>query len=108
VVERSPEKAGVGGSTPSLATISPKNLVAKSENFQPTINPWFSLKSLREQVNSVSHELFEELALRIPHGFHVGLRVEFHRCAKVLVPQNTLQFMTLRASACWLADWLDV
>jgi hypothetical protein len=35
----SPEKAGVGGSTPSLATIIPKNLVAKSENFQPTIQP---------------------------------------------------------------------
>ena len=27
MVERSPEKAGVGGSTPSLATIIPKNLV---------------------------------------------------------------------------------
>ncbi len=27
VVERSPEKAGVGGSTPSLATIIPKNLL---------------------------------------------------------------------------------
>ena len=27
VVERSPEKAGVGGSTPSLATIILKNLV---------------------------------------------------------------------------------
>ncbi len=39
VVERSPEKAGVGGSTPSLATIIPKNLVAKSGNFQPTIQP---------------------------------------------------------------------
>jgi hypothetical protein len=33
VVERSPEKAGVGGSTPSLATIISKNLVAKSGNF---------------------------------------------------------------------------
>ena len=39
MVERSPEKAGVGGSTPSLATIISKNLVAKSENFQPTIQP---------------------------------------------------------------------
>jgi hypothetical protein len=39
VVERSPEKAGVGGSTPSLATIILKNLVAKSGNFQPTIQP---------------------------------------------------------------------
>jgi hypothetical protein len=39
VVERSPEKAGVGGSTPSLATIIPKDLLAKSRNFQPTIQP---------------------------------------------------------------------
>ena len=39
VVERSPEKAGVGGSTPSLATIIPKNLAAKSRFFQPTIQP---------------------------------------------------------------------
>ncbi len=39
VVERSPEKAGVGGSTPSLATIILKNLVARSGNFQPTIQP---------------------------------------------------------------------
>jgi len=28
-------------------------------------------------VNSVPHQQFEELALRIPHGLHVGLRVEF-------------------------------
>src|SRR5437879_13060984 len=39
VVERSPEKAGVGGSTPSLATIILKNLAAESRNFQPTIQP---------------------------------------------------------------------
>jgi DNA-binding transcriptional regulator YhcF (GntR family) len=39
VVERSPEKAGVGGSTPSLATINLKNLVAQSRNSQPTIQP---------------------------------------------------------------------
>jgi hypothetical protein len=39
VVERSPEKAGVGGSTPSLATIIPKNLAAENRNFQPTIQP---------------------------------------------------------------------
>jgi hypothetical protein len=31
VVERSPEKAGVGGSTPSLATISFSNLAAPPE-----------------------------------------------------------------------------
>ena len=39
VVERSPEKAGVGGSTPSLATIIPKILAAKSQNFQLTTQP---------------------------------------------------------------------
>jgi hypothetical protein len=39
VVERSPEKAGVGGSTPSLATIILKNLAAKSGKLQPTIQP---------------------------------------------------------------------
>ena len=39
VVERSPEKAGVGGSTPSLATIITKDLAAKNGNFQPTIQP---------------------------------------------------------------------
>jgi hypothetical protein len=39
VVERSPEKAGVGGSTPSLATIILKNFVAQSRNFQPMIQP---------------------------------------------------------------------
>ena len=38
-LESSPEKAGVGGSTPSLATPILKNLVAKSGNFQPTIRP---------------------------------------------------------------------
>ena len=31
MVERSPEKAGVGGSTPSLATTIPKKLVRISE-----------------------------------------------------------------------------
>ena len=51
VVERSPEKAGVGGSTPSLATMIPKDLGAKNRNFQPMI-----LTELApEQVNSVSH-----------------------------------------------------
>src|SRR6185369_3409840 len=36
VVERSPEKAGVGGSTPSLATIIPKDLrQAASKTFSP-------------------------------------------------------------------------
>jgi hypothetical protein len=37
-VDYSPEKAGVGGSTPSLATIIPNNLAALSRNF-PTHDP---------------------------------------------------------------------
>jgi hypothetical protein len=77
-----------------LATIISKNLVAKSGNFQPTIHPWFSLNSLCEQVNSVPHELLQELALRIPHGVHVGLCIEFHRqwMAKVVNPKRPFQF----------------
>ncbi len=39
LVERSPEKAGVGGSTPSLATIIPKHLAAQSRNLPPKIPP---------------------------------------------------------------------
>src|SRR2546422_9426362 len=38
-VVRSPEKAGVGGSTPSLAPIILKKLAAQSRNSQPTIQP---------------------------------------------------------------------
>jgi len=34
-----PEKAGVGGSIPSLATIIPKDLLAKSRNLPPKIPP---------------------------------------------------------------------
>ena len=39
VVERSPEKAGVGGSTPSLATIIPKDLGAFVHFLQPKVQP---------------------------------------------------------------------
>jgi hypothetical protein len=35
----SPEKAGVGGSTPSLATIIPKNLRVPALYFQPKVQP---------------------------------------------------------------------
>jgi len=39
VVERSPEKAGVGGSTPSLATIIPKDLGVFARFLQPKVQP---------------------------------------------------------------------
>jgi hypothetical protein len=39
VVERSPEKAGVGGSTPSLATIIPKDLGVFAHFLQPKVQP---------------------------------------------------------------------
>ena len=38
-VVRSPEKAGVGGSTPSLATIIPKHLGVFAHFLQPKIQP---------------------------------------------------------------------
>jgi hypothetical protein len=57
VVERSPEKAGVGGSTPSLATIIPKNLGAFTRFLQPKVQPKIrSLNRLREQVGLVSEQ----------------------------------------------------
>ena len=37
LVERSPEKAGVGGSTPSLATIIPKDLCTFAAFIQPKV-----------------------------------------------------------------------
>jgi hypothetical protein len=39
VVERSPEKAGVGGSTPSLATIIAKDLQVFTVFLQPKTQP---------------------------------------------------------------------
>ena len=39
LVERSPEKAGVGGSIPSLATIILKDLDDFTDLLQPTIQP---------------------------------------------------------------------
>jgi hypothetical protein len=49
VVERSPEKAGVGGSTPSLATIIPKDLGVFAHFLQPKIQP-----KIRHWIVSVS------------------------------------------------------
>ena len=45
VVERSPEKAGVGGSTPSLATIIPKDL---SWFTSSPLSPWSAHDSLQQ------------------------------------------------------------
>ena len=39
LVERSPEKAGVGGSIPSLATIIPKDLNDFTDFLQPKVQP---------------------------------------------------------------------
>jgi hypothetical protein len=49
LTEYSPEKAGVGGSTPSLATIIPKNLATVI----PQMSARFSPHS-RRQLNGVS------------------------------------------------------
>src|SRR5690242_15462621 len=50
VVERSPEKAGVGGSTPSLATIIPKRLARVVP-----IAPVRSQSALKTRVESCLH-----------------------------------------------------
>jgi hypothetical protein len=47
LVERSPEKAGVGGSIPSLATIISKALDDFTAFLQPTIQTMISLETLR-------------------------------------------------------------
>jgi hypothetical protein len=54
VVERSPEKAGVGGSTPSLATIIPKDL----SEIWPQEAGKFSWRatSTRQTICSVAHK----------------------------------------------------
>ena len=39
MVDYSPEKAGVGGSIPSLATIISKDLMAESQNLPPKVPP---------------------------------------------------------------------
>jgi hypothetical protein len=91
VVERSPEKAGVGGSTPSLATIIPKNLAAQSLNLPPAIPPTI----LSEQVDFVPHQLFQESPLRLPHRLHVRLCLELHSRPEVLVAQYPLHRLGL-------------
>ena len=73
VVERSPEKAGVGGSTPSLATIIPKNLgvfthrlllvnvlrpLAASQRIVPE-----AFDKLLDQISDAKHQLAAKLAI---------------------------------------------
>ncbi len=49
----SPEKAGVGGSIPSLATIIPKDLHGFTDFLQPKAQPRISLHFLRQQAHLV-------------------------------------------------------
>src|SRR6266550_3741147 len=54
----------------------------------PRSSPRFSLHSLRQQMDFVAEHLLEELALGRPHRIHVGLNVEVHGRAGVLVTQD--------------------
>src|SRR5579863_4177491 len=74
VVERSPEKAGVGGSTPSLATIIPMDLAIPPTFFSPRFSQDKSLNRFQEKVSLVSEQNFQELALCFELRFSVGLR----------------------------------
>ena len=58
VVERSPEKAGVGGSTPSLATIIPKNLAdCAGRSAEPTDRAWPVAFTEGASYTFLSHDL---------------------------------------------------
>src|SRR5207249_6806716 len=48
VVERSPEKAGVGGSTPSLATIIPSTYLAVAIQFCPILSQKIQTRGVPE------------------------------------------------------------
>ena len=88
---RQSEKAGAGDSTPSLATIIPKDLGVFARFLQPRIQPKIRhLDRLREQVGLVCGQQCQELALSSEPRFLVGLRVELHCRPDVFVTQNTL------------------
>jgi hypothetical protein len=58
-----PEKAGVGGSTPSLATINSKGLGFSPTFSSPRLSPNTSLDRLREQLDLISEQKCQELTL---------------------------------------------
>ena len=64
MVERSPEKAGVGGSTPSLATIIPKNLFElPGTGFSPlSVRIW----NARKKTDADVYDLEEPILVCIP------------------------------------------
>ena len=78
MVERSPEKAGVGGSTPSLATIFAKNLRDSPRKPSPQSSPQFALYSPRQLVDPVSYELLKEFSPGCSHGLPVRLCIQLH------------------------------
>ena len=86
MVERSPEKAGVGGSTPSLATIIPQHLgvFAHSLTAQGSAQDT-SLDRVREQVGLVAEQDFQELALCFEPRLLIGLRIQLHGRSDVFV-----------------------
>jgi hypothetical protein len=51
--EASPEKAGVGGSTPSLATTSFSDLADRARNVTPVISHLWSLGSLSKRLSNI-------------------------------------------------------
>ncbi len=72
--ERSPEKAGVGGSTPSLATMFPKNVDHTPVGPLPTpLSGRFGRLRERESLRA----FLRTAAMRSPTGVRVELEDEF-------------------------------
>ena len=91
VVERSPEKAGVGGSTPSLATIIPKNLRVFTALLQPKVQPKIRPCTVSvSRCNLAPEQYFQELTLSFELRFLVGLHVELHGGPDIFVTQDAL------------------
>ena len=83
LVERSPEKAGVGGSIPSLATIIPNELASFVTN--PPVSIWSAISRCRQQIAVFQDRLQRRLLRRQPVLGH-AVRVQLQRRAHVRVP----------------------
>src|SRR5216683_772112 len=104
LVERSPEKAGVGGSIPSLATISKslknnslqRNLVflrTWPDPESPVFNHPFSIYGFRRRL---PQNCFQHLRLRRQLRLMLAVSVELQRCPDIGLSQHVLYGLRIR------------
>jgi len=85
-VERSPEKAGVGGSTPSLATMNPQTSSELTEHLQPKLLAQDNYCTVSVSKCALSpQEQLQELAWRFQARFQSGLWVKLQGRVHVFV-----------------------